>query len=89
MSILIDRNSATSIYRRIIERFWEAIAAHLPVFKLNVREAIPEQTILELTRHDSELTVGEHESGHSEAYVADETIFCGTGVQMVAMSERR
>ena len=49
----------------------------------------PRQTLLELARHDLELSVGEHAIGHSEAYVADETIFCGTGVQMVAMSERR
>lgn len=52
----------------------------------NVLEGITRQTVLQIARDELGIDVMERQIDRSELYVADEAFFCGTGVQIVAIS---
>ena len=53
----------------------------------NVLEGITRRTILELLRREVGIEVIERPIDRTEVYVADEAFLCGTGVQIVAITE--
>lgn len=52
----------------------------------NILEGITRRTVIQLLRDDLGLTVLERNIDRSELYLADEAFFCGTGVQIAAIS---
>ncbi|QLQ08460.1 MAG: branched-chain amino acid transaminase [Anaerolineae bacterium] len=52
----------------------------------NILEGITRRTLFELARAELGLEVIERDVDRSELYVADEIMFCGTGVQIVAVT---
>jgi branched-chain amino acid aminotransferase len=57
-----------------------------PTVSSNTLEGITRRTIIELARNELGVTVQEREIDRSELYVADEAFFCGTGVQVAAIT---
>lgn len=57
-----------------------------PVTTDNVLEGITRRTVLELLRRDMGLNVVERRVDRTEIYLADEAFFCGTGVQIAAIT---
>ncbi len=57
-----------------------------PPVTANILEGITRRTIFELAQREMGLPVVERDVDRSELYVADEVIFCGTGVQIVAVT---
>jgi branched-chain amino acid aminotransferase len=57
-----------------------------PPVTSNVLEGITRRTIIQLAREELDLEVLEREIDRSELYLADEAFFCGTGVQVTAIS---
>jgi branched-chain amino acid aminotransferase len=53
----------------------------------NVLEGITRRTILALLRREVGIEVIERPIDRTEVYVADEAFLCGTGVQIVAITE--
>lgn len=53
----------------------------------NILEGITRKVILELAREELGLQVMERSIDRTELYVADEALFCGTGVQVVAITK--
>jgi branched-chain amino acid aminotransferase len=52
----------------------------------NILEGITRRTVIELLREEMGVTVVERSIDRSEIYVADEALFVGTGVQIVAVT---
>jgi branched-chain amino acid aminotransferase len=57
-----------------------------PPISSNILEGITRRSIIELVRNELGLPVEEREIDRSEAYLADEAFFCGTGVQVSPIS---
>jgi branched-chain amino acid aminotransferase len=57
-----------------------------PPVTANILEGITRRTIYELAQREMGLEVVERDVDRSELYVADEVMFCGTGVQLVAVT---
>ncbi|MCD4685510.1 MAG: branched-chain amino acid transaminase [Anaerolineae bacterium] len=57
-----------------------------PIYS-NILEGITRRSIIQLMREEMQLEVVEREIDRSEVFVADEAFFCGTGVQVVAITE--
>ncbi len=57
-----------------------------PPITANILEGITRRTLFELARRELGLEVIERDVDRSELYVADEIMFCGTGVQIVAVT---
>jgi len=53
----------------------------------NILEGITRRVIMELARDELGLQVMERSIDRTELYVADEALFCGTGVQVVAITK--
>ena len=53
----------------------------------NILEGITRATVLELLRRDMGLNVAERRVDRTEIYLADEAFFCGTGVQIAAITK--
>jgi branched-chain amino acid aminotransferase len=53
----------------------------------NILEGITRKVIIELAREELSLQVMERSIDRTELYVADEALFCGTGVQVVAITK--
>jgi branched-chain amino acid aminotransferase len=53
----------------------------------NILEGITRGTVLELLRRDMGLNVAERRVDRTEIYLADEAFFCGTGVQIAAITK--
>lgn len=53
----------------------------------NILEGITRGTVLELLRRDMGLNVAERHVDRTEIYLADEAFFCGTGVQIAAITK--
>lgn len=58
-----------------------------PVVTDNVLEGITRRTVLELLRRDLGLNVVERRIDRTEIYLADEAFFCGTGIQIAAITK--
>jgi branched-chain amino acid aminotransferase len=58
-----------------------------PPVQEDILEGITRATIMELAREELGLEVVERPISRTEFYVADEAFFCGTGVQVVAITE--
>lgn len=58
-----------------------------PPLSSNILEGITRRTIIQLVRDELNLDVVEREIDRTEVFVADEAFFCGTGVQVVAITE--
>jgi branched-chain amino acid aminotransferase len=58
-----------------------------PPTSCNILEGITRRTIMRLAQDELGLTVEEREIDRTEVFVADEAFFCGTGVQLVAITE--
>ena len=52
----------------------------------NILEGITRRTVIELLRRDLGLSVVERRIDRSEIYLADEAFFCGTGIQVAAIT---
>jgi branched-chain amino acid aminotransferase len=61
--------------------------AMTPMTTDSVLEGITRRTVLELLRRDLGLTVVERRIDRTEIYLADEAFFCGTGVQIAAITK--
>ncbi len=61
------------------------MAATPPVTE-NILEGITRRTVAELLRNEIGLEVQERPIDRSEVYLADEAFFCGTGVQIAAIT---
>ena len=57
-----------------------------PPVTANILEGIVRQSLITLARDELGLQVVEREIDRTELYLADEAFFCGTGVQLVAIS---
>ena len=57
-----------------------------PPVTANILEGITRRTVIQLLRDDLGLDVAERNIDRSELYLADEAFFCGTGVQIAAIS---
>lgn len=57
-----------------------------PPVNANILEGITRRTLFELARREMGLEIVERNIDRSELYVADEVLFCGTGVQLVAVT---
>ena len=53
----------------------------------SVLEGITRRTVLDLLRRDLGLTVVERRIDRTEIYLADEAFFCGTGIQIAAITK--
>ncbi len=60
--------------------------ATTPTITENVLEGITRRTIMHLLREDLGIEVVERPIDRSEVYLAEEAFFCGTGVQMAAIT---
>lgn len=58
-----------------------------PPTTANILEGITRQTVIHLLREELHVEVEVRQIDRSEVFVADEAFFCGTGVQVVAISE--
>lgn len=58
-----------------------------PPVSTNILEGITRRTTMHLLRHELNMEVVEREIDRTEVFIADEAFFCGTGVQMVAITE--
>lgn len=63
----------------------QGVAATPPVTD-NVLEGITRQTVLQLLRDELGLTVVERRIDRTEIYLAEEAFFCGTGIQLAAIT---
>jgi branched-chain amino acid aminotransferase len=52
----------------------------------NVLEGITRRTVLHLLSHEMDVAVAERPIDRTEVYLADEAFFCGTGVQIAAIT---
>ncbi len=57
-----------------------------PIYE-NILEGITRRTVIQLVKDDLGLEVEERPIDRSELYVSDEAFFCGTGVQVCAITE--
>lgn len=57
-----------------------------PATSDNILEGITRRTVMELLRRDLGLNVVERRIDRTEIYLADEAFFCGTGVQLAAIT---
>lgn len=57
-----------------------------PPVTANILEGITRRTLFELAQRELGLEVIERNVDRSELYIADEVMFCGTGVQLVAVT---
>jgi branched-chain amino acid aminotransferase len=57
-----------------------------PPVSSNILEGITRRTIMELAAAELGITVEEREIDRTELYVCDELFFCGTGVQVAAIT---
>ncbi|MGI9316358.1 MAG: branched-chain amino acid transaminase [bacterium] len=57
-----------------------------PPITANLLEGVVRKSLVELAADRLDITVEEREIDRSELYLADEAFFCGTGVQMAAIS---
>lgn len=58
-----------------------------PPITSNILEGITRRTVIDLLRDEMKLEVVERIIDRTEVFIADEAFFCGTGVQVVAISE--
>ncbi len=58
-----------------------------PPLTANVLEGITRRTIMQVLREEMNLEVVEREIDRTEVFIAEEAFFCGTGVQVVAITE--
>lgn len=58
-----------------------------PPTHANILEGITRRTIAELLKNELNIPVEVREVDRTEVFVADEAFFCGTGVQLVAITE--
>jgi branched-chain amino acid aminotransferase len=58
-----------------------------PPTSSNILEGITRRTVMQLLTEDMGLRVEERDIDRTEVFVADEAFFCGTGVQIVAITE--
>ncbi len=58
-----------------------------PPLSSNILEGITRRTIMQLIRDELHLEVVEREIDRTEIFIAEEAFFCGTGVQVVAITE--
>ncbi len=58
-----------------------------PPTSCNILEGITRRTIIQLIADELHLPVQEREVDRTEVFIADEAFFCGTGVQIVAITE--
>jgi branched-chain amino acid aminotransferase len=61
--------------------------AFTPPTSSNILEGITRRTVMQLLTEDMGVRVQEREIDRTEVFVADEAFFCGTGVQIVAITE--
>ena len=61
--------------------------AFTPTTTDSVLEGITRRTVIELLRRDLGMTVVERRVDRTEIYLADEAFFCGTGVQIAAITK--
>lgn len=59
---------------------------YTPPITANILEGITRRTMMHLLREDMGLEVVERDIDRTEVYLADEAFFCGTGVQIVAIT---
>jgi branched-chain amino acid aminotransferase len=52
----------------------------------NILEGITRRTVLELLQRELKMTVSERSIDRSEIYLADEAFYCGTGIQVAAIT---
>jgi branched-chain amino acid aminotransferase len=57
-----------------------------PPITANILEGITRRTVMQLLREELGLTVVERDIDRTEVFLADEAFFCGTGVQIVAIT---
>jgi len=57
-----------------------------PPVTSNILEGITRRTVMHLMREEMGLDIVERDIDRSEAYLADEAFFCGTGVQIAAIT---
>ena len=57
-----------------------------PPISSNLLEGITRRTLLHVAQEELGIPVAERQIDRSELYMADEALFCGTGVQMVAIT---
>jgi branched-chain amino acid aminotransferase len=62
-------------------------AAVTPAISENILEGITRRTIIELLTEELGVEVAERPVDRSEIYLADELFFCGTGVQIAAITQ--
>lgn len=58
-----------------------------PPVTTNILEGITRRTVMHLLQHELGLPVEVRDIDRTEVFVADEAFFCGTGVQIVAITE--
>jgi len=58
-----------------------------PPVTTNILEGITRRTVMHLLQHELRLPVEVRDIDRTEVFVADEAFFCGTGVQIVAITE--
>jgi branched-chain amino acid aminotransferase len=58
-----------------------------PPVSANILEGITRRSAIQLLREEMNLDVVERDIDRTEVFVADEAFFCGTGVQVVAITE--
>lgn len=64
----------------------DGVAVTPPTYA-NILEGITRRTIVELLKNELNIPVEFREVDRTEVFVADEAFFCGTGVQLVAITE--
>jgi branched-chain amino acid aminotransferase len=52
----------------------------------NILEGITRRTVLDLLTRELKMTVSERSIDRSEIYLADEAFYCGTGIQVAAIT---
>jgi branched-chain amino acid aminotransferase len=60
--------------------------AYTPPISANILEGITRRTVMHLLREDLGVEVVERNVDRTEVYLADEAFFCGTGVQIAAIT---
>jgi branched-chain amino acid aminotransferase len=60
---------------------------YTPTISANILEGITRRTVMHLLREDLGLEVVERDIDRTEVYLADEAFFCGTGVQIAAITK--
>ncbi len=61
-------------------------AAYTPPVTANILEGITRRTVIHLLREEMGIEVIERQIDRTEVYLADEAFFCGTGVQIAAIT---